>query len=86
MDDIDRYDKLAFLLFQLDCGIGLLNVIYECMNCGKYDTEMFTPAIYVTHEYFLSLRQTLLQFKEAAMVTQHGHEESNEDFVHQHKG
>ena len=86
MKFIEQYDKLAFLLFQLDCGIGLLDVIYECMNCGKYDTEMFTPAVYATHEYFISLRQALLQFKEAALVAQHEYVESDEDFVHQHKG
>ena len=83
MENIERYDNLAFLLYQLDCGIGLLDVIYECMNCGKYDTEMFTPAVYAAHEYFISLRQTLAQLKEAALITQHGCAESGEAFVHQ---
>lgn len=86
MENIERYDKLAFLLFQLDSGIGLLDVIYECMNCGKYDTAMFTPAVYAAREYFLSLRQTLIQYKEAALVTQHECVESDEDFAHQPKG
>lgn len=74
MKNIERYDKLAFLLFQLDCGIGLLEVIYECMNCGKHATEMFTPAVYAAYEYFISLRQTLMQEKEAALGTQHEYE------------
>ena len=86
MRHIEQYDKLAFLLFQLDCGIGLLDVIYECMNCGKHDTEMFTPAVYAAHKYFISLRKTLIQLKEDALVMWYECEESERNFIHQQKG
>ena len=68
MKNIERYDKLASLLFRMECGISLLDVIYECMRCSEYDTDMFTPAVFAVYEYFSSLSQALKQLKEDERV------------------
>lgn len=85
MTNIERYDKLGFLLFRMECGIGLPDVIYECMRCGQYDTDMFAPAIFAVCEYFSSLSQTLKQVKEDALAAQAMQVEPDEDPVHQHE-
>ena len=79
----EQYDKFAFLLFRMECGIGLLDVIYECMRCGKYDTDVFVPAIYAAYDYFINLQQTLTELKDE-LVIQFEHVEPDENFARQH--
>jgi len=68
MKDIEGYDKLASLSFRMDCGIGLLDVIYECVRRGQFDTDMFAPAVYAALEYFNGLNNSLKQLKEEALA------------------
>ena len=60
---IEHYDKLALLMFQIECGVGLLDVICECMRCSPYETESFFPAVYAAYAYFSDIAQTVKQLK-----------------------
>ena len=57
--DIELYDRLTMLSFRLSCGVHLLDVIYECMNSSKYETDAFTPAIYAAYEYLAGVEHAL---------------------------
>lgn len=75
---IEKLDKLAYFQFRMDCGIGLLDVIYECMSCSGYDVDKFIPAVYAAREYFDGLQETLEKWQEE-LETRPGHGEAGEE-------
>ena len=72
MTNIERSDELASLLFRMECGVGLPDLIYECMRLDRYDTEMFAPAVFAVGAYFASLRQTLKEMKGRTLTARNG--------------
>ena len=51
MSNLELYDNLNMLQQRMSQGVSLLYVIYECMRCGSFDTDVFTPAICGVYEY-----------------------------------
>ena len=67
MTEIESYDRVSFLLYRLECAVHLLQILYENMNCDKYTSDMFAPAIYIAYEYLDQIEQALRQWKEEAL-------------------
>ena len=52
----------------MDCGVHLLEILYESMNNEEYTADMFAPAIYVAFEYLNDIEQSLKRLKSAAIA------------------
>ena len=65
MLDIDRYDELAALSHRLECGVGLLEVIGECMRLSMFSTDAYLGAVYAAREYLSDVSDALTRFKKS---------------------
>lgn len=85
MTDIEQYDRITMILFQMGCGVSLLDILYKGMNNGIYAADKFAPAVYAAYEYLGGVEQALRQWRKEAFPSQTAFGKNAEAIDLQHK-